>query len=305
MASFSAFLHVLREQYALRDSCTGLEQPIHWRTGFPRGKATGSPMVLELVVPEGAALDKLVAYAAANTRTEDGYIGYQRPDLAGTDHCWWFRRAYCVGLLVAFNSLGRDGQPALRLWVALSASEQGYARGSGAPFVLPTSKEYEYKPAQAAAQTHKPAPVPVLPPGAFRKSEADPVQALLGPGRLSHPEEWNATLAMLKQEGVEVSYRSGAMGYWAVAGEPGRMLLDPDMSIAALRHETRHFLDDKKLGFPGMGYFFLNLEERWKFEFNAYIEEINLMRSLREFDTGQKLVRLARQEKRLIFNPAF
>lgn len=106
---------------------------------------------------------------------------------------------------------------------------------------------------------------------------------------------------MLKHEGVEVSYRPGAMGYWAMSGAPGRMLLDPDMSITALRHETRHFLDDKALDFPGMGYFFNNLDERWKFEFNAYMEEITFVRGIREFTVGRELVKLARAEKNLIF----
>lgn len=160
MASLSAFLHILNEQYALRDACTGLEQAVHWRTGFPRSKVTNSLMVLELLVQEGAALDKLVDLAASNTKTADGYIDYLRTDLAGTHHHWWFRRAYCVRLFFYFNSLGLDGEPSVRVWVVLSPAEQGYARGTGAAFVAPTSKGYEYKPAQAAVQpsqiTHTP-----------------------------------------------------------------------------------------------------------------------------------------------------
>lgn len=106
---------------------------------------------------------------------------------------------------------------------------------------------------------------------------------------------------MLEREGVDVTYRSGAMGYWAVPDSPGRLLLDPEMSISALRHETRHFLDDKAMGYPGMGHFFNDLDARWKFEFNAYTEEFNFARSLKEFGVGYGLIELARREKALIY----
>jgi len=42
------------------------------------------------------------------------------------------------------------------------------------------------------------------------KNEADPVYDLLGPGRVSHPQEWNETITRLKQEGVRVVFRAGA-----------------------------------------------------------------------------------------------
>ena len=96
------------------------------------------------------------------------------------------------------------------------------------------------------------------------KNEADPVYDLLGPGRVSHPQEWNETITRLEREGVEISYREGVMAYWAKEGEPGRIIIDLNCSIAALRHETKHFLDDKALGYPGMGYFFENQNARWQ-----------------------------------------
>jgi hypothetical protein len=134
------------------------------------------------------------------------------------------------------------------------------------------------------------------------KNKADPVHDLLGPGRVSHPQEWNETITRLKQEGVEISYREGVMAYWAKEGEPGRIIIDLNCSIAALRHETKHFLDDKALGYPGMGYFFENQNARWQLEFNAYKVEIKLVRELREFQIAKQLVRLARAEKATIFN---
>jgi hypothetical protein len=130
--------------------------------------------------------------------------------------------------------------------------------GGGTAYVPPAARDHGVPTLAAAiANTN----INALPARHFRKSDSnasdpDPVRTLFGPGRLSHPEEWNATIALLRREGVDVSYRPGAMGYWAVPDTPGRMLLDPEMSISALRHETRHFLDDKALGYPGMGYFF-------------------------------------------------
>jgi Hemolysin coregulated protein Hcp (TssD) len=134
------------------------------------------------------------------------------------------------------------------------------------------------------------------------KNDADPVHDLLGPGRLSHPEEWAATLNELRNEKVEIIHRKGAMAYGPspASGKPGQLLLDEDASIGALRHEARHFTDDKALGFPGAIRYYQEPLLRWQTEYNAYMEEVKLTRQIREFAVGKCLVDNARNEKKYL-----
>lgn len=171
MASFTAFLCVLNHRIRLRQSRTGFWQDIHWRSGFPRSKVGNDLIVVELDAGEltDQLHEALLAWAASNTKTEDGFIDYQRTDQAGTDHHWWWKRGYCIGYHFLFDSRGLDGQPSVRIWAVISPGEQGYERGTGAPFMLPVGKEYEYKPAKpalvAAAQAVRGAvPNPDIPP---------------------------------------------------------------------------------------------------------------------------------------------
>ena len=46
----------------------------------------------------------------------------------------------------------------------------------------------------------------------FRKNE-DPFRDVLGPGMHSNPEEWDALIKEMEDNGVEIVYREGAMAY--------------------------------------------------------------------------------------------
>lgn len=124
---------------------------------------------------------------------------------------------------------------------------------------------------------------------------------LLGSGKISHPTEWQETIAALQTEGVDVVFRNGVMAYGpqAVAGMPGRLIIDPEASIGALRHEAQHYFDDKAAGFPGMTAL-LHPSTRWRMEYRAYIQEVTLTRELRAFPTGKQLLANARAEKEFI-----
>ena len=88
---------------------------------------------------------------------------------------------------------------------------------------------------------------------AFR-SGVDLLRARLGPARISHPDEYARIIKHLEEEGVEIVWGTeGRLPYDAVKGSPGRILLREDLSIGALRHEYRHFLDTEAAGFPGKG----------------------------------------------------
>lgn len=131
-------------------------------------------------------------------------------------------------------------------------------------------------------------------------SYGDHLRDILGPARTSHPEEYASILDEAKQRGVDVVDRPGGLAYEPALsqGNPGRLLLDSDASIGAMRHEFRHVLDDQASGYQGFR-LMMDSDQFWKLEYRGYMEEINLARELKEFDTGRKIVqemRTRRQE---------
>jgi hypothetical protein len=111
-------------------------------------------------------------------------------------------------------------------------------------------------------------------------AEHDLLRARLGSGRESHAEEYEQILADLADAGVEIDYRNGQLAYSPARGGPGRLILDPEASIAALRHEYRHFCDIRDAGYRGLSYYLMNVNEFAKLEVRGYLEEI---RTAREF----------------------
>jgi hypothetical protein len=58
------------------------------------------------------------------------------------------------------------------------------------------------------------------------------------------------------------------------------LILDPDASIGALRHEVRHFDDIAEGGYRGLGDYMQNLNEFWRIEYRGYFEEWDIARRL-------------------------
>jgi len=121
-------------------------------------------------------------------------------------------------------------------------------------------------------------------------SEADLLLPKLGPARLSHPEEYAAIMQDLSDAGVKVNFRDGQLAYSPQTGGPGGMILDPDASIGALRHEYQHFLDVRAEGYPGIGHYLENPTEFWRLEYQGYMQEVGIARQLREFGIGRDIV---------------
>ncbi|CAN5458026.1 hypothetical protein BH10PSE19_BH10PSE19_22050 [soil metagenome] len=114
----------------------------------------------------------------------------------------------------------------------------------------------------------------------------------MGPTKLSHPEEYNAVIRDLKANNVEISFRDNQLAYGpaSLPGRPGNIVLSPDASISALRHEYGHFLDDKALGFPGMRAYYENPSLRVATERRQYLAEINLAKSIGDMSARRLLV---------------
>ncbi|ALP38961.1 hypothetical protein ASL14_04905 [Paenibacillus sp. IHB B 3084] len=107
------------------------------------------------------------------------------------------------------------------------------------------------------------------------KNDADPFRDIYGPGRLSHPEEWNNIIKNTQEAGVEVRILDRDIMAYAPkgSGKPGQLNIYEDASISALRHEYQHFLDDKAKGFPSLDVTY-EFKSRIIMELRAYMVEI-------------------------------
>lgn len=130
------------------------------------------------------------------------------------------------------------------------------------------------------------------------RADADLLLPVLGPAYQSHPDERQVMLERLQSEGADIDFRPKQLGYSPVRGSPGRFIVDPDASIAAMRHEYDHFLFDRALGYPGLGYYLQNPSVFWESEFSAYLQEIAMARSLREFGIARNIVGQMRNRRR-------
>lgn len=129
------------------------------------------------------------------------------------------------------------------------------------------------------------------PRGGTLYNYGDHLRDALGPGRISHPEEYAQMFRTAESIGVSVDVRAGSTLAYEPAlrsGSPGRIILDPDASIGAIRHELRHALDDAAMGFPG---FRAMADSRLfaRMEIRGYLEEIGVAREIGRRDIANKI----------------
>jgi hypothetical protein len=127
-------------------------------------------------------------------------------------------------------------------------------------------------------------------------ADADPLRAF-GPASETHPAELQAAMARLDAAGVEVDMRPDSMSYSpsAVAGQPGRLILDPEASYGAVLHEMSHFADDEAAGFPGLRYWLEDPAVTVAGESRAYQAEIDYANSIGETGIANQLEELKAQ----------
>jgi hypothetical protein len=121
-------------------------------------------------------------------------------------------------------------------------------------------------------------------------AEGDLLYSRLGAACAAHPTEFSAIIRQLEQAGVEIEYRSGTLAYSPAKGGPGKIILDPDASIAATRHECQHFLDNEAANFPGLGHYYRDLAEFARVEVRGYLQEIATARQTGNADLVPQIV---------------
>lgn len=111
----------------------------------------------------------------------------------------------------------------------------------------------------------------------FNAYESDPAKNILGPGKNSHPKEWDQTIENFINNEVEVVIKNnGTMGYAPKTDfRKPQVNIDAKSSYSALMHEEQHYIDDLANGFPGAKFNF-QTKNRLKLEFNAYMREIKI-----------------------------
>lgn len=253
--SLEAFLHLgdSPRPLPLDTSHYSWQQPTDHK-GRPGGKVRFGLWSFRTSRLDEATYRHLLELMLSDTAVVDARAEYLRADGQGVFVTVWGRRCTVCHVFDYFDSRGTHGQqPAWVLYFSLAAEQMGRAAGAAGAFVLPAARSYAYGP-PAAGETKLVAVVSSLLARPLLKNDADPIQDLLGPGRVSHPQEWQQTITFLREEGVDVVFRKGVMAYGpqAAPGTPGRLIIDPDASIGALRHETQHYLDDKAQGLLGM-----------------------------------------------------
>ncbi len=125
-------------------------------------------------------------------------------------------------------------------------------------------------------------------------SSADLLKAKLGPASVSHPEEYATIMDDLRNSGVQMEWDSERLFYEPWKGLPGRMVLDAELSIGALRHEHQHFKDIRAADYPGMGYYYENIKEFARLEARAYGVEIKAARETGNADLVPAIIQQMR-----------
>jgi hypothetical protein len=140
---------------------------------------------------------------------------------------------------------------------------------------------------------------------AFSKSageEASQLSAdLYGPAIENNPEELANMVSDVQKSGGNVIFTEdvppGQGGYLpeSTPGKPGVIKVNPETDISTFSHEYQHFVDDRDLGYPGMGYYFQNPEVRIDMEGKAYDLEIGMAQQ-RGYNTLADLLQQAKDE---------
>lgn len=128
------------------------------------------------------------------------------------------------------------------------------------------------------------------------RTKNDPVRGRLGSAMISHPQEVESILKSWDEKGVQYFFRKSDMAYspGLIPGQKGQVVIDPEASIGAWRHENRHVLDDEENGWPGMRYY--NSAARMiKYEHRGYAEEIAIARELKDKELRKQLLKLRKK----------
>ena len=110
------------------------------------------------------------------------------------------------------------------------------------------------------------------------RDDTDYLYKVLGAARFNNKEELEEIVKDIEAKGGKVIFHDDPtkIVYNApiYADDKGILELYKNCSIAAVRHEYRHFLDDYERGYPGLKYYMRNRELFKEIEERGYQEEL-------------------------------
>jgi hypothetical protein len=131
------------------------------------------------------------------------------------------------------------------------------------------------------------------------KSGKDYAFEKYGAARKNNRQEFEKFLQLVESKGGVISWREKWLAYSPSKNEPGRLILDKNASMASLRHELKHLLDDEANGYPGLGWYLQHPLEYWRMEFSGYLVELSFFREQKDFDLGKEVLqKIEGEEKR-------
>lgn len=86
----------------------------------------------------------------------------------------------------------------------------------------------------------------------FLKSGKDHAFEKYGSARENNAQEFAEFLQIVKRKGSNISWREKWLAYSPAKNEAGILILDKNASMASIRHELKHLLDDEANGYPGL-----------------------------------------------------
>lgn len=131
----------------------------------------------------------------------------------------------------------------------------------------------------------------------------DYLRDYLGSAKDNNPEEFAQIKDDVESKGgrLILSKENPNMVCNIRRGEPGIIQVDENISIAGLKHEYRHFLDDMENGNPGLAYYLKDKDIFFEYERRGYEEELNIAREFGYKDAEQKILKEIENRRRDIY----
>lgn len=135
------------------------------------------------------------------------------------------------------------------------------------------------------------------------KCYGDHLRNKLGSAKDNNKQDLDNIIKDVEGKGgkVELMRDSSNMVCNVFKGRPGEIIVDENISIAGLRHEYRHFLDDIENGCPGLGYYLKDKDKFFEYEKRGYLEELEIAKKMGYTEIEEKIINEIEARRREIY----
>lgn len=122
------------------------------------------------------------------------------------------------------------------------------------------------------------------------KSGADFAFENYGSAKVNYSEEFESILKIIADKGSYIVWREKWLAYSPAKNKSGHLILDENASVAAMRHELQHLIDDESYGFPGLGWYMQYPAIYRQLKFRGYLAELSFAREKKDFDLARQII---------------